>query len=137
MAVSRYGYDCRKFSHSNSDPGYRALERLSGSGGICEVSINSETGVLFEWKDGDGDSIKTNWFNMNEDFDKLLKESGALNGVKGTFEIDSRCQKSLMVSKIVDKMESDSLLKRGNMGILWKSFYGIQALYDLDFSKYK
>ena len=26
---------------------------------------------------------------MNEDFDKLLKESGALNGVKGTFEIDS------------------------------------------------
>ena len=46
-------------------------------GGICEVSINPETGVLFEWKDGDGDSIKTNWFNMNEDFDKLLKESGA------------------------------------------------------------
>ena len=56
---------------------------------------------------------------MNEDFDKLLKESGALNGVKGTFEIDSRCQKSLMVSKIVDKMESDSLLKRGT----W-AFYG-------------
>ena len=106
-------------SHSNSDPDTVHWKGYPVPGGICEVSINPETGVLFEWKDGDGDSIKTNWFNMNENFDKLLKESGALNDVKGTFEIDSRCQKSLMVSKIVDKMESDSLLKRGT----W-AFYG-------------
>ena len=65
------------------------------------------------------DEVKEYWFNLEENFDRVLQESNALNGVTGIFEIDSRCQKSTMVPRIEMKMASDSLLKKGT----W-AYYG-------------
>ena len=86
--------------------------------------MNPETGILFDWKTGKGDSVENDevkeyWFNPEENFDRVLQESNALNGVTGIFEIDSRCPKSTMVPRIETKMASDSLLKKGT----W-AYYG-------------
>ena len=86
-------------SHSNDDPDTDNWKGYPVAGGICEVSMNPETGILFDWKTGKGDSVENDevkeyWFNLEENFDRVLQESNALNGVTGIFEIDSRCQKS-------------------------------------------
>lgn len=111
-------------SHSNDDPDTDNWKGYPVAGGICEVSMNPETGILFDWKTGKGDSVENDevkeyWFNLEENFDRVLQESNALNGVTGIFEIDSRCQKSTMVPRIEMKMASDSLLKKGT----W-AYYG-------------
>ncbi len=89
-----------------------------------------ETGILFDWKTGKGDSVENDevkeyWFNLEENFDRVLQESNALNGVTGIFEIDSRCQKSTMVPRIEMKMASDSLLKKGT----W-AYYGRRRMLE-------
>lgn len=111
-------------SHSNDDPDTVNWKGYPVADGICEVSMNPETGILFDWKTGKGDSVENDevkeyWFNLEENFDRVLQESNALNGVTGIFEIDSRCQKSTMVPRIEMKMASDSLLKKGT----W-AYYG-------------
>ena len=111
-------------THSNSDPDTVNWKGYPVADGICEVSMNPETGILFDWKTGKGDSVENDevkeyWFNPEENFDRVLQESNALNGVTGIFEIDSRCQKSTMVPRIETKMASDSLLKKGT----W-AYYG-------------
>ena len=111
-------------THSNSDPDTVNWKGYPVADGICEVSMNPETGILFDWKTGKGDSVENDevkeyWFNLEENFDRVLQESNALNGVTGIFEIDSRCQKSTMVPRIEMKMASDSLLKKGT----W-AYYG-------------
>ena len=62
-------------------------------GGVCEVSL-TENGVLFNWKGGSGNSTEKYFFDINEDLDKPLRESGVLDKLindKNTyFEIDSR-----------------------------------------------
>ena len=105
-------------SHSNDEPDTVNWIGYPVPGGICEVSMR-KTGILFEWKDGNGNSLKTYWFNRDEDFEKLLQDSGALTGVKVVFEIDSKCQKSNMVPKIRNTMDKDSLLQKGT----W-AYYG-------------
>lgn len=122
MAVFRYGDNCG-ITHSNSDPDTVNWKGYPVADGICEVSMNPETGILFDWKTGKGDSVENDevkeyWFNPEENFDRVLQESNALNGVTGIFEIDSRCQKSTMVPRIETKMASDSLLKKGTWHIM-------------------
>ena len=116
--------DVKEIVHSNDDPDTDNWKGYPVAGGICEVSMNPETGILFDWKTGKGDSVENDevkeyWFNLEENFDRVLQESNALNGVTGIFEIDSRCQKSTMVPRIEMKMASDSLLKKGT----W-AYYG-------------
>ena len=105
-------------SHSNDEPDTVNWIGHPVANGICEVSMK-DTGILFEWKTGDGKSTSTYWFDVNENFEELLWKSGALNDVKSTFEIDSQCPNSSMVPKITDGLSNNSLLKKGT----W-AYYG-------------
>lgn len=105
-------------SHSNDDPNTVNWIGYPVANGICEVSMK-DTGILFEWKTGDGTSTSTYWFDVNENFEKLLWKSDALSGVTNTFEIDSQCPNSSMVPKITDSLSNNSLLKKGT----W-AYYG-------------
>ena len=105
-------------SHSNDEQDTVNWIGHPVANGKCEVSMK-DTGILFEWKTGDGKSTSTYWFDVNENFEELLWKSGALNDVKGTFEIDSQCPNSSMVPKITDGLSNNSLLKKGT----W-AYYG-------------
>ena len=105
-------------SHSNDEQDTVNWIGHPVANGKCEVSMK-DTGILFEWKTGDGKSTSTYWFDVNENFEELLWKSGALNDVKSTFEIDSQCPNSSMVPKITDGLSNNSLLKKGT----W-AYYG-------------
>ena len=105
-------------SHSNDEQDTVNWIGHPVANGKCEVSMK-DTGILFEWKTGDGTSTSTYWFDVNENFEELLWKSGALNDVKSTFEIDSQCPNSSMVPKITDGLSNNSLLKKGT----W-AYYG-------------
>lgn len=105
-------------SHSNDEPDTVNWIGYPVANGKCEVSMK-DTGILFEWKPGDGTNTSTYWFDVNENFEKLLWNSDALNGVKNTFEIDSQCPNSSMVPKITAGLSNNSLLKKGT----W-AYYG-------------
>ena len=111
-------------SHSNDEPDTVNWIGHPVANGKCEVSMK-DTGILFEWKTGDGTSTSTYWFDVNENFEELLWKSGALNDVKSTFEIDSQCPNSSMVPKITDSLSNNSLLKKGT----W-AYYGSQKKSD-------
>ena len=106
-------------SHSNDDPDTANWKGYPVAGGICEVSMRQDTGILFEWKKGNGSNVNSYWPESNENFENILWESGALNGVTGTFEIDSKCPNSKMVPSINDQLKEDSLLRKGT----W-AYYG-------------
>ena len=105
-------------SHSNDEQDTVNWIGHPVANGKCEVSMK-DTGILFEWKTGDGKSTSTYWFDVNENFEELLWKSGALNDVKSTFEIDSQCPNSSMVPKITAGLSNNSLLKKGT----W-AYYG-------------
>lgn len=90
-------------------------------GGVCEVSL-TENGVLFNWKGGSGNSTEKYFFDINEDLDKPLRESGVLeeliNKQNNYFEIDSNCPKSSMLDCVRPKIKKDSLLKNGTWAYL-------------------
>ncbi|MBU5679657.1 type IV pilin protein [Blautia sp. MSJ-9] len=105
-------------SHSNDEPDTVNWIGHPVANGKCEVSMK-DTGILFEWKTGDGKSTSTYWFDVNEDFEALLWKSNALQGVNNIFEIDSQCPNSSMVPKITDGLPKNSLLWKGT----W-AYYG-------------
>ena len=111
-------------SHSNDEPDTVNWIGHPVANGKCEVSMK-DTGILFEWKTGDGTSTSTYWFDVNENFEELLWKSDALSGVTNTFEIDSQCPNSSMVPKITDSLSNNSLLKKGT----W-AYYGSQKKSD-------
>ena len=90
-------------------------------GGVCEVSL-TENGVLFNWKGGSGNSTEKYFFDINEDLDKPLRESGVLDKLindKNTyFEIDSRCPNSSMLPSVLSNIKEDSLLNNGTWAYL-------------------
>lgn len=107
-------------SHSNDEPDTDNWKGYPVAGGICEVSMRQDTGILFEWKKGNGSNVNSYWPESNENFENILWESGALNEVNNIFEIDSKCPNSNMVRLIKDQLkEEDSLLRRGT----W-AYYG-------------
>ena len=106
-------------SHSNDDPDTDNWKGYPVPGGICEVSMRQDTGILFEWKKGDGSNVNSYWPESNEDFENILWDSGALDKVTGTFEIDSKCPNSNMVPLINNQLKEDSLLRKGT----W-AYYG-------------
>ena len=83
-------------------------------GGVCEVSL-TENGVLFNWKGGSGNSTEKYFFDINEDLDKPLRESGVLDKLindKNTyFEIDSRCPNSSMLPSVLSNIKEESIMK--------------------------
>lgn len=104
-------------SHSNGDPDTDHWKGDPVAGGVCEVSYNPETGILFDWKGKNEDSSKKYFFDINEDLQKPLKESGVLDDLirqnNKYFEIDSKCQKSSMLPKVQANLQANSLLQKG------------------------
>lgn len=104
-------------SHSNGDPDTDHWKGDPVAGGVCEVSYNPEKGILFDWKGKNEDSSKKYFFDITEDLQKPLEESGVLDeliGKKNTyFEIDSKCPKSSMLPKVQEKLPANSLLQKG------------------------
>lgn len=106
-------------SHSNDDLDTDNWKGYPVAGGICEVSMRQDTGILFEWKKGDGSNVNSYWPESNENFENILWNSGALKGVNNIFEIDSKCPNSSMVPLINNQLKEDSLLRKGT----W-AYYG-------------
>lgn len=104
-------------SHSNGDPDTDHWKGDPVAGGVCEVSYDPKKGILFDWKGKNEDSSKKYFFDITEDLQKPLKESGVLDDLirnKNTyFEIDSKCQNSSMLPKVKAKLQANSLLQKG------------------------
>ena len=104
-------------SHSNGDPDTDHWKGDPVAGGVCEVSYDPETGILFDWKGKNEDSSKKYFFDITEDLQKPLNESGVLDDLISQnnkyFEIDSKCQKSSMLPKVKEKLQANSLLQKG------------------------
>lgn len=104
-------------SHSNGDPDTVHWKGDPVAGGVCEVSYDPKTGILFDWKGKNEDSSKKYFFDINEDLQKPLKESGVLDDLirqnNKYFEIDSKCQKSSMLPKVQANLQANSLLQKG------------------------
>lgn len=90
-------------------------------GGVCEVSL-TENGVLFNWKGGSGNSTEKYFFDINENLDEPIRESGVLdqliNDKNKYFEIDSNCPNSSMLSFVLPNIKENSLLKNGTWAYL-------------------
>ena len=90
-------------------------------GGVCEISL-TENGVLFNWKGGSGNSTKKYFFDINEDLDEPLRESGVLEELikkqNAYFEIDSNCPNSSMLPLVRSHIKKDSLLNNGTWAYL-------------------
>ena len=104
-------------SHSNGDPDTDHWKGDPVAGGVCEVSYDPKKGILFDWKGKNEDSSKKYFFDITEDLQKPLEESGVLDELiskKNTyFEIDSKCPKSSMLPKVQAKLPANSLLQKG------------------------
>ena len=104
-------------SHSNGDQDTDHWKGDPVAGGVCEVSYNPETGILFDWKGKNEDGSKKYFFDITEDLQKPLNESGVLDDLISQnnkyFEIDSKCQKSSMLPKVQAKLQANSLLQKG------------------------
>ena len=104
-------------SHSNGDPDTVHWKGDPVAGGVCEVSYDPETGILFDWKGKNEDSSKKYFFDITEDLQKPLNESGVLDDLisqkNNYFEIDSKCQKSSMLPKVQANLQANSLLQKG------------------------
>ena len=104
-------------SHSNGDQDTVHWKGDPVAGGVCEVSYNPKTGILFDWKGKNEDSSKKYFFDITEDLQKPLKESGVLDDLidqkNNYFEIDSKCPNSSMLPKVQEKLPANSLLQKG------------------------
>ena len=84
--------------------------------------------LLFDWKGKNEDSSKKYFFDITEDLQKPLKESGVLDDLidqkNNYFEIDSKCPNSSMLPKVQEKLPANSLLQKRNLGICGKPICG-------------
>ena len=108
-------------SHTNGESDTEHWIGDPVKGGVCEVSL-TENGVLFNWKDGSGNSTKKYFFDINEDLDEPIRKSGVLEQLitdkNYYFEIDSRCPNSSMLPSVRSKIKEDSLLQNGTWAYL-------------------
>lgn len=104
-------------SHSNGDPDTDHWKGDPVAGGVCEVSYDPEKGILFDWKGKNEDSSKKYFFDITEDLQKPLNESGVLGDLidqkNNYFEIDSKCQNSSMLPMVRANLQANSLLQKG------------------------
>lgn len=104
-------------SHSNGDPDTEHWRGDPVAGGVCEVSYDPKKGILFDWKGKNEDSSKKYFFDIAEDLQKPLKESGVLDDLikqnNNYFEIDSKCRNSSMLPKVQANLQANSLLQKG------------------------
>ena len=111
-------------SHSNGDQDTDHWKGDPVAGGVCEVSYNPETGILFDWKGKNEDGSKKYFFDITEDLQKPLNESGVLDDLISQnnkyFEIDSKCQKSSMLPKGTGETSGQQSFAKRDLGICGK-----------------
>lgn len=118
-------------THHKKDGNTENWKGIPVAGGTCTVSYKESVGIIFEWSgkgtaDENGGSNNThtpgNQINFNENFDKILKDTGILDELisknNTNFEIDSKCRWSTMVPEVEKNMADNSLLKYGTWAYL-------------------
>lgn len=90
------------------------------AGGTCTVSFDPKRGILFDWTGGSGDGNESGpAIDFNENIHKIVEQTKLLTENKTSmFEMDSRCPNSVMVPKVKEKLEANSLLKYGTWAYL-------------------
>ena len=95
---------------------------IPGAGGTCTVSFDSKKGILFDWTGGSGDGNESGpAIDFDENIHEIVKATGLLTKKEyktPMFEMDSRCPNSVMVPKVKEKLEANSLLKYGTWAYL-------------------
>lgn len=95
---------------------------IPGAGGKCTVSFDSKKGILFDWTGGSGDGNESGpAIDFDENIHEIVKKTGLLTKKEyksPMFEMDSRCPNSVMVPKVKEKLEANSLLKYGTWAYL-------------------
>ena len=114
-------------THSNNEGDTANWIGYPVAGGKCEVSYQTDVGVILNWK---GSTVKPEApypFDINCDLQKPLLDSGILGRQElithPNFEIDSRCNTgSQLVAAIMDKLKDDpdNLLNYGTWAYLGK-----------------
>lgn len=91
-----------------------------GAGGTCTVSFDPKKGILFDWTGGSGDGNESGpAIDFKENIHGIVEETGLLTKHEtAMFEMDSRCPNSVMVPKVKEKLEANSLLKYGTWAYL-------------------
>lgn len=93
-----------------------------GAGGTCTVSFDPKKGILFDWTGGSGDGNESGpAIDFDENIHEIVKATGLLTKKENKtpmFEMDSRCPNSVMVPKVKEKLEANSLLKYGTWAYL-------------------
>lgn len=90
------------------------------AGGTCTVSFDPKKGILFDWTGGSGDGNESGpAIDFKENIHGIVEETGLLTKHEtAMFEMDSRCPNSVMVPKVKEKLEANSLLKYGTWAYL-------------------
>ena len=104
-------------SHSNREGDTAHWKGEPKANGVCEVSFDLESGVLFDWQGGGSSDPLP---NRNEDLHQALLKSGVLEGFKSrtNLEIDSHCTNSSMLPKVQKEIGEKSLLNKGTWAYL-------------------
>ena len=107
-------------THKKSDGDTDNWKGIPKAGGVCEISYNKEKNtVVFNWK---GSKTEESTIDFSSNLHSALNNSGLLENdlkKKSFFEIDSKCDGSTMVPKLIEQIENKSLLNYGT----W-AYYG-------------
>ena len=107
-------------THKKSDGDTDNWKGIPKDGGVCEISYNKEKNtVVFNWKES---KTEESTIDFSSNLHSALNNSGLLENdlkKKSFFEIDSKCDGSTMVPKLIEQIENKSLLNHGT----W-AYYG-------------
>lgn len=107
-------------THKKSDGETDNWKGIPEAGGVCEISYNKEKNtVVFNWKES---KTEESTIDFSSNLHSALNNSGLLENdlkKKSFFEIDSKCDGSTMVPKLIEQIENKSLLNHGT----W-AYYG-------------
>ena len=101
------------------------------AGGTCTVSFDPKRGILFDWTGGSGDGNESGpAIDFNENIHGIVEETKLLTQNKTPmFEMDSRCPNSVMVPKVKEMLEANSLLKYGTWAYLGDTRDDVKSTY--------
>ena len=103
------------------------------AGGTCTVSFDPKKGILFDWTGGSGDGNESGpAIDFKENIHGIVEATGLLTKKEyktPMFEMDSRCPNSVMVPKVKEKLEANSLLKYGTWAYLGDTRDNIKSTY--------
>lgn len=104
-------------THYKKDGDTPNWKGIPTAGGVCEVSYDATVGVVFTWSGSSGNNTKVEMSFSN--IHKLVEDAKFLDKhPTRTFEIDSKCPKSSMMSVLQPDIKENSLLNYGTWAYL-------------------